>query len=132
MKCKMKFNCKQPWQTGIECSLQRLIPHDWYCSIAFGALPFSVFVWQLAMCNWHLLLYTVPVNLFSTFEIGSSTKSAACWMPSHSNFFVVHVEETSFFKIPAEVICRCAWNIWIIFQLPHGFPIDSSCIQHIR
>ena len=121
--------------------LQRLIPHDWYCPVDFGTLSFSVFVWQLTMCNWHLLLYTVPVNLFSTFGSGSSTKSAvprknffstACWMPSHSNFFVVHVEEPSLFKIPAEVICRCAWSIWIIFQTPHGFPIDSSCIQHTR
>ena len=44
-----------------------LMPHDWLCSDDFGTLPYSVFVWQLAMCNWHLLLCPVPVNLLSTF-----------------------------------------------------------------
>ena len=75
-KYKIKFHCKQPWQTRIECSRQILIPHDWHCSVDFGALSFSFFVWQLAMCNWHLLLCPVPVNLLSTFGTGSSTKSA--------------------------------------------------------
>ena len=28
------------------------------------------------MCNWHLLLCGIPVNLLSTFSTGSSTKSA--------------------------------------------------------
>ena len=51
-------------------------PHDWHCSVDFGALSFSFFVCQLAMCNWHLLLCFVPVNLLSTFGTGSSTKSA--------------------------------------------------------
>ena len=34
-----------------------------------------LFVLQLAMCNWNLLLFPVSVNLLSTFDIGSSTKS---------------------------------------------------------
>ena len=76
MKYKIKFHCKQPWQTRIECSRQTLIPQDWHYSVDFWGLSFSFFVWQLAMCNWHLLLCPVPVNLLSTFGTGSSTKSA--------------------------------------------------------
>ena len=76
MKYKIKFYCKQPWQTHIECSRQLLIPHDWHCSVDFGVLSFSIFVWQLAMRNWHLLLCPFPVNLLFTFGTGSSTKSA--------------------------------------------------------
>ena len=76
MKYKIKFHCKQPRQTRIECSRQILIPNDWHCLVDFGALSFSVFVWQLAMCNWYFLLCPVPVGLLSTFGTGSSTKSA--------------------------------------------------------
>ena len=75
-KYKIKFHCKQPWQTRIGCSRQMLISHDWHCSVDFGALSFSFFVWQLAICNWHLLICPVPVNLLSTLGTGSSTKSA--------------------------------------------------------
>ena len=41
MKYKIKFYGKQPWQTCIECSQQMLIPHDFHCSVDFGAMPFS-------------------------------------------------------------------------------------------
>ena len=76
MKYKIKSPCKKPWQTRIKCFQQILIPHDWHCTVDFGAWSFSVFVWQLAMCNCHLLLCPVPVNLLSNFGTGSSTKSA--------------------------------------------------------
>ena len=76
MKYKIKFHCKQHWQTRVECSQQILIPHDWHYSVDFGALFFSVFLWQFSMCNWHLLLCPVPVNFLSIFGTGSSTKSA--------------------------------------------------------
>ena len=76
MKYKIKFICQQPGQTRIACSRKILIPHDWHCSVDFEALSISVFVWQLAMCNWHLLFCPVPANLLSTFGNGSSTKSA--------------------------------------------------------
>ena len=76
MKYKIKFHCKPPWQTSIECSQHILIPHDWHCSVDLGAFSFSFFVWQLAMCNWHLLFCPVPVSLLSPFGTDSSTKSA--------------------------------------------------------
>ena len=76
MKYKIKFHCKQHWQTRVECSQQILIPHDWHYSVDFVALFFSVFLWQFSMCNWHLLLCPVPVNFLSIFGTGSSTKSA--------------------------------------------------------
>ena len=76
MKYKIQFDCKQPWQTHIECFRQILIPHIWHCSVDFGVQSFSVILWQLAICNWHLLLCPVPTNLLSTFGTGSSTKSS--------------------------------------------------------
>ena len=76
MKCIIKFHSEQPRQTRIACSQQILIPHDWNCSVDFGTLSFSVFVWQLAMCNCNFLLCPVPANLLSTFGTGSSAKSA--------------------------------------------------------
>ena len=100
MKHKIKLHCKQTWQTRIECSRQMLVPHDWHCSVDFGALFFSVFVWQLAMCNWHLLrflwifsLLSVLAHLLKELFQETSLFSTTRWMPSHSNFFVVHVEE---------------------------------------
>ena len=75
MKYKTKFHRKQSWQTHIECSRPIMILHDWHCSVDFEALSFSVFVWQLARCNWHLLLCSVSVNLLSSFVTDSSTKS---------------------------------------------------------
>ena len=48
----------------------------WHCSVAFRALSFSVFVWKLSMCSWHLLLCPAPVNLLSTSSTGWSAKSA--------------------------------------------------------
>ena len=138
MKYKIKFHWKQPWQTRIECSQQILTPHDWHYSVDFRAWPFSVFELQLALCNWHIFLCPVPVllvlaHLLKELSQETSLFSSTLWIPSHSNFFIVHVEGFSqgFSQIPAEVIWRCAWNTWIIFQTPHGFPIDSSCIQHI-
>ena len=76
MKYKIKFYCKQPLQTRIECVWQRLITYVWHFSVDFGALRFSVVVWQLVIGDWHLPLCPVPVNLLSTFGIVSSTKSA--------------------------------------------------------
>ena len=75
IKYKIKFHCNQLWQTGIECSRQILMPHDWHCLVDFRALSFSFFLWQLAMCSWHLILCPVTVNLLFTFGTGSSTKS---------------------------------------------------------
>ena len=75
MKYKIQFDRKQPRQTRIECSRQILTPHVWHCLVDFGLQSFSVFLWQLAMCNRHLLLCPVPTNLLSTFGTGSSTKS---------------------------------------------------------
>ena len=76
MKHKIKFHCKQPWQTHIECSQQILILDDWHSSVNFGALSFSVFVWQLAMCNDIFSFCPVPVNVLATFYTGSSNKTA--------------------------------------------------------
>ena len=76
MKHKIKFHCKQPWQTHIACSQQILILHDWHSSVNFGALSFSVFVWQLAMCNWHLLFLSSSCESSRYFRSGSSNKSA--------------------------------------------------------
>ena len=109
MKYKIKFHCKQPWQrqTRIECSPKILIPHDWHCSADFGTLSFSVSVWQLAMCNWHLLfvrflwifsLLSVLAHLLKVLFQETSVFSTARWMPCHSNFFVAHVEEPAFGK----------------------------------
>ena len=66
MKNKIKSHCKQPWQTRVECLRQILTPHDWHSSVDFGVLSFSVsaYQYQLAMCNWHLLLCPVLMNLF--------------------------------------------------------------------
>ena len=147
MKYKTKFHCKQSWQTRIECSRKILIPNDWHCSVEFGALSFSVFVWQLVMCNWHFLLCPVPVNLFSSFGTGSSTKTAV-----PRNIFIFNFTlDTKPFKL---LRCTCertkafakfqltsyetvleisfSSSAWIIFQTPHVFPIGSSCMQHIR
>ena len=101
MKYKIKFHCKQPLQTRIECVWQRLITYDWHFSVDFGALRFSVVVWQLVIGDWHLPLCPVPVNLLSTFGIVSSTKSAVsrkififnCTLGATSFKLVVHVEE---------------------------------------
>ena len=137
MKCKIKFHCKQPRKTNIEGSPQILIPHDWHCSVDFGALSFSVSVWQLSMCNWNLLLCLDPVNRLSLYGTGSSTKKhlylqlhAGCQAIQNSPLHMWKIQ--GFCQAPAEVIWRCAWNIWIIFQTPEGFPIDSGFIQHIR
>ena len=101
MKYKIKIHCKQPCETRIECSREIMIPHDWHCSIGFGALSYSVFVWQLTMCNWHLLLCPFPLNFFSTFAPGSFTESAVsrnafifnCTLDPKLLKFVLHVEE---------------------------------------
>ena len=102
MKYKIRSHCKQPWWTRIECSWSILMPHDWHWSVVFGALSFSVFVWQLAMCNCHPLLCPVPVNLLPTFGTGSSTKSTVprnififnCMLDAKPlNLFFVHVQE---------------------------------------
>ena len=129
MKYQIKFYCKHHWQTRIECSWR----------IDFGALSFSVFVWQLVMCNWHLLLFPVPVNLLSIFGTGSSTKS-----PVPRNIFIFNCTlDSKPFKL-VFCICRRA-KAFSKFQLKSyedvleifesfssTFPIDPSCIQHIR
>ena len=137
MKYKIKFHCKQPRQSHIEGSPRILIPHDWHCSVDFWALSFSFFVWQLAMCNWNLLLCSDPVNRLSLCGTGSYTKKhlslqlhAGCQAIQNSSLHMWKIQD--FCQVPAEVIWRCAWNIWIIFQTPQGFPIDPSFIQHIR
>ena len=138
MKYKLKFHCKKPWQTRIECSWQILVPHDWHCLDDFGALAFSVFVWQLTMCNWHLLLCLVPVNFLSTFGAGSSTKST---VPRNIYIFNCTLDTKPF----SLLCCTCGRaKAFPKFQLksyedvlelsewiPHGFPIDSSYIQNI-
>ena len=142
MKYKIRFHCQQPWQTRIECSRQILIPHDQHCSNDFEALSFSVFVWQLAMCYWHLLLCPVSVNLLSTFRAGPSTKSAV-----PRNIFIFNFTlDANLFKL---IRCTCGRaKAFDKFQLKsyedvleisesffkhhRVFTIDSSRIQHIR
>ena len=113
MKCEIKFHCKQPRQTRIDCSQEIQIPHEWHCSVDFEALSFSFFMWKLAM--WHLLLwrsvlYTVTgflwifsllsvlVHLLKALFQETSLVSSVRWMSSHSNFIVVHVEKPRFFS----------------------------------
>ena len=101
MNMEYKIHCKQPWQICIGCSWQILIPHDWHYSVDFGALSFSVFLRQLTMCNWHLLLFrflwiisllTVVAHLLKVLFQETSLFSTKRWMLSHSSIFVVHVE----------------------------------------
>ena len=136
MKYKLKFHCKRPCQTHIECSRQILIPCDTgtvqlvlgHCLIlplhVNGPCEVDIFCFV-----WFLWIFSLPSDLLKALFQEASLFSTASWMPNHSNFFDVHV---GFCQIPAEVIWRCAWNIWIIFKTPHGFLIDSSCIQHIQ
>ena len=133
MKYKIKFHCKIPWQTRIECSRQILIPHDWHCPVDFGPFSFSVFVWKVAMYNWHLLLSgssETPLHFrYRPKNYLHSQLHAGCQAIQTSSLYMW--KSHGFCQIPAEVISRCAWNIWIIFKTRHGFPIASSCIQHI-
>ena len=77
-----------------------MIPRDWYCSVDFGAFYFSVFVWKWAMCNWHLLICLVPVNLFSIFGTESSTESAV----SRTIFIFNSTLDVKLFKL---LCCIC-------------------------
>ena len=126
IKYKTKFHCKQPWKTRIECSRQILIPHDWHCLVDFWALSFSVFVWQLAMCNWHLLLCPVPVNLLCSFGTGSSTKSAV-----PRNIFIFSYAGAEPFKL---LRCTCGRaKVFAKFQLkPYEdvLEISESLFKH--
>ena len=136
MKYKIKFHCKQPLQTRMECSRQILIPHDWHCSADFGALSFSVFMWQLAMCNWYLLLCPVPLSLLSTFSTSSSTKSAVArsilFSQLHAGcqaiqtFLLSMWKSLGFCQIPVEVIWRCAWNTESFFKHHTAFPLTLA------
>ena len=67
----------------------------------FFGIAFFVFVVQLVMCNWYLLLCPVLVNLMAhPLKALFQEKilfSTVHWMPSHSNFVVVHIEEPRFF-----------------------------------
>ena len=77
----------------------------------FWGISFSVSVWQLAMCNWHLLLCSVPVNLFSTFGTGSSTKNAV-----PANIFILNC--TLYAKLFKLLCCTCGRaKVFAKFQL---------------
>ena len=141
MKYKIRFHCKQPWQTRIECSLQILIPHDRHCSNDFETLSCSAVVCQLAMCNSHLLFCPVSVNLLSTFRAGSSTRSAVLGYIFIFNFTL----DANLFKLlrctcgRAKAFAKFQLNSYedvleiseSFFKHHTVFTIDSSGIQHI-
>ena len=106
MKYKRKFHCKQPWQTGIECSQQILIPHDWKCSADFLGLLFLslwynwscvIGIFSFVLFLWIFSLLSVMAHLLKALFQEAFLFSTVHWMPSHSNFVVVHIEEPRFF-----------------------------------
>ena len=112
-------------------TVQLILGHCTFLSLCVN-WPCVIDIFSFVRFLWIFSLLSVLAHLLKAMFQETSLFSIARRMPSHSSFFVVHVEEPRLLPIPAEVIWRCAWNIWIIFQTPHGFPIDSSCIQHIR
>ena len=119
MKYKLKFHCKRPGTVQLVLGHCLILPLH-----VNGPCEVDIFCFV-----WFLWIFSLPSDLLKALFQEASLFSTASWMPNHSNFFDVHV---GFCQIPAEVIWRCAWNIWIIFKTPHGFLIDSSCIQHIQ
>ena len=102
MKYKTKFHCKQPRQTRIECSRQiqyhmvdtvQLIFEN--CSILSlcGNWPCLIGIFSFVWFLWIFSLLSVLARLLKALFQETSLFSTACWMPSHSNFFVIHVEE---------------------------------------
>ena len=127
VKYEIKFHRKQPWQTRIECSRIILIPNNRHCWVDFGALSFSVSVWPFAVCNWHLLLCPVPVNLLSTFGTGSSTEITV----PRNNFIFNYTLDVKPFKL---IHCTC-WRARAIakFQLKSDegvLEISESFFKH--
>ena len=143
MKYKIKFHCKQPWQTRIEWSRQRLIPHDWHCSVDFVALSFSVFVlcgnwpcvidiFSFARFLWIFSVLSVLAHPLKALFQETSLFSAGRRMPSHSNFFAVHMKEPRFLPNFSWSHMKTCLKYLNHFSNITRFPIDSSCIQHIR
>ena len=103
MKYKLKFHCKQPWQTRIECSWQIQIPYDTgTVQLVLGHFPFLslcgncpcvVEVFSLVWLLWIFSILSVLADLLKSLFQDRSLFSTARWMPSHSNFLDVHVEE---------------------------------------
>ena len=98
MKHKIKLHCKQLWQNrGIyRCHMIDTV------HLILGDCPF------LSWCgNWSRVVYIFSfvwfLSIFSLLSIlahwlkvlfeETSLFSTARWMPSHSNYFIVHVEE---------------------------------------
>ena len=102
MKYKIKFQCNQPWQTCIECSQQILIPYDYTLNLILEHCPFLslcgnwpcvIAIFSFLRFLWIFSLLSVLANLIKALFQETSLFSTARRMPSHSNFFVVHVEE---------------------------------------
>ena len=97
---------------------------------------------ELLLYDWHLLHCPVPVNPLSSFRTGPSTKS-----PVPRNIFIFNCTlDANPFKLfrcicgrakafskfqqkSYEDVCKISKYF---FQIPHGFHIECSCIQHIR
>ena len=104
---------------------QLILRHCSFLSLC-GNWPCVIDIFSFVQFLWIFFLLLVLVHLLKALFQETSIFSTARWMPSHSNFFVVHVEEPRLLPNSSWSHMKMCLKYWIIFQTPHGFPIDPS------